>query len=174
MFVCVCFFSDLRSVWCDLVEFHLLFCGFLWWVFCLILLLLLLLLYPSQKALDSLERLHLDMYLRDKDLGVICDHLKRCAGNLRELQLRGLEHGKAGFSSLVELLKRNRNLHTLCLSMNKEKLMYGTCGFMTPSALHAERVHMPRHAYKKSKDAFRQQVRSSCYWFMCWFICYCP
>lgn len=111
----------------------------------------------DRKALESLERLHLDMYLRDEDLEVICDRLKRCAGNLRELQLRGLEHGHAGFSSLVELLKKNKNLHTLCLSMNKEKLMYGSGGFMTPSDLHAEQVHMPRHAHRKSKDAFRQQ-----------------
>ncbi|KAG0723420.1 NLR family CARD domain-containing protein 4 [Chionoecetes opilio] len=112
----------------------------------------------DRKALESLEKLHLDMYLRDEDLEVICDRLKRCATNLRELQLRGIEHGYAGFRRLVELLKKNKNLHTLCRDVYEQGAAdVRQRGFHDASDLHGEQVHMPRHANKKSKDAFRQE-----------------
>ncbi|XP_071522750.1 uncharacterized protein [Panulirus ornatus] len=118
--------------------------------------------HMDKKALEDLEILHLDMDMQDEDLEVLCDRLKRCAPKLKELQLTGLVHGPAGFKSLVELLKKNRNLHKLCVSMNKAPLMAKTGVFQsrvhfTPSDLYTSLVGMAWQAKRKSKDAFKKQ-----------------
>ncbi|KAK8730935.1 hypothetical protein OTU49_007709, partial [Cherax quadricarinatus] len=118
--------------------------------------------HMEKKGMETLEVLRLDMEMQDDDLEVLCKRLGRCAPNLAELQLTGLIHGAAGFDSLVDLLKKNKNLHKLCISMNKAQLMDQSGAFMskthlTPSDMHTGQVHMARQATKESRDAFQRQ-----------------
>ncbi|XP_045592953.2 uncharacterized protein [Procambarus clarkii] len=115
--------------------------------------------HMEKKAMEGLEILRLDMEMLDDDLSVLCKRLSRCAPNLSELQLTGLVHGAAGFDSLVDLLKHNKNLHKLCISMNKAKLMDQSRLFMTklaltPSDMHTGQVQMKSNASKNSRDAY--------------------
>ncbi|XP_042233865.1 uncharacterized protein LOC121874052 isoform X2 [Homarus americanus] len=118
--------------------------------------------HMDKKALEDLQILRLDMYMSDDDLEVLCRRLTRCAPKLKELQLTGLVHGPSGFDSLVELLKKNRNLHKLCLSMSKAQLMPGEGVFMgkmdlTPAEFRKDIKQMTRKATRESKDAFKKQ-----------------
>lgn len=67
------------------------------------------------RPFQDLKTLIIDTPVSDKDLADICNVLIRCASNLQTLKLTGLEHGQdgVGIQALVELLKENKNLHSL-------------------------------------------------------------
>ncbi|ROT76952.1 hypothetical protein C7M84_004419 [Penaeus vannamei] len=119
----------------------------------------------GRKALEALEVLRLDMFLDDDALHNLCDRLRNDSPKLKELQLTGLVHGRQGFKSLVELLKKNKNLHKLHLSMNRAQLQHDTSVFMsrdyTPTHMKMDLIRMSTYANRKSQDAFNQTVQES-------------
>ncbi|XP_068234832.1 uncharacterized protein [Palaemon carinicauda] len=114
--------------------------------------------HMNKKALCDLERLRLDMFMDDEDLFVLCDRLRKCAPNLKELQLTGLVIGSRGFSKLVELLKMSKSLQTLHLSMDKARLQ--SMNDCTPSNMYTDQKRMNRQAVNESRRAFNERKYS--------------
>ncbi|XP_066972145.1 uncharacterized protein [Macrobrachium rosenbergii] len=95
------------------------------------------------------------MFMDDEDLFVLCDRLRKCAPNLKELQLTGLVIGFRGFSKLVELLKMSKSLQKLHISMDKARLQ--SMNDCTPSNMYTDQKRMNRHAVNESKRAFYER-----------------
>ncbi|KAK7078291.1 hypothetical protein SK128_013091, partial [Halocaridina rubra] len=123
--------------------------------------------HMDKKALGFMERLRLDMFIDDEDLAVLSERLKLCAPNLKELQLTGLVIGSHGFNKLAELLRKNKNLQKLHISMDKANLQPNSGVFLskygnsyTPSVMQTDQKRMNRTAVKESKRAHNEQRAS--------------
>ncbi|CAL4067065.1 unnamed protein product, partial [Meganyctiphanes norvegica] len=120
----------------------------------------------DKRALESLETLSLDVTLEDNDLKDLCDSLNRCAHKLKRLKLLGLKFGYSGFSSLIGLLKDNKNIETLHLSMDRTDFMPTFEGSRSednirydPAAMLRDLRRVPREANRNNNEAYRQRHR---------------